>query len=103
MIPLLRARDVAAALGISRAGAYALMARVPHVRLGNRIRITAETLASVIAGATEEPKRMPELYFREAAPRRPKAGTKPRLPATAPRIKITMPRTKALLLKGGVR
>src|SRR4051812_29973170 len=56
MKPLLRAKDVAAILGISRAAAYRQMKLMAHVVVGDRtIRITEAALESYLRRRTEDP------------------------------------------------
>jgi excisionase family DNA binding protein len=51
---LLTGTEVAAALGVSRAAAYAMMAsgRLPVVRIGRGVRVPAEALALWVEQAT---------------------------------------------------
>jgi excisionase family DNA binding protein len=54
---LLRASEVAVALGVSRAAAYQLMASgaLPVVRLGRAVRVPAQALAVWVEQATSPP------------------------------------------------
>lgn len=48
MTPLLRPADVAALLGVSRSSAYALMGRMPHVKIGGILRVAESELQAYV-------------------------------------------------------